>query len=89
MASRSMFTKMDRIEKLVDKYAEKREQLKAEGDMEGLQKLPRNASPVRYRRHCKLTGRTRAVYRKFGISRIMLRQLAHEGKIPGMKKASW
>ncbi len=89
MASRSTFTRMARVEKTVDKYRELREKLKQEGDYAGLARLPRDASPTRIRKMCKLTGRTRGVYRKLGISRIMLRELALQGKIPGMKKASW
>jgi small subunit ribosomal protein S14 len=89
MASKSSVEKMKRIEELVAKYAERRKALKEAGDYAGLARLPRNSSPVRHRRMCTLTGRSRGNYRKFGISRIMLRQLAHEGKIPGMKKASW
>lgn len=89
MASKSSTEKMKHIEALIEKYAERRKQLKEAGDYAALAKLPRNSSKVRLRRMCALTGRSRGVYRKFGISRIMLRQLAHEGKIPGMKKASW
>ena len=89
MASKSTFTRLNRVQKTVDKYAEVRRQLKKEGDYAGLARLPRDASPTRIRRQCALTGRTRGVYRKLGISRIMLRKLALEGKIPGMKKASW
>ena len=89
MASKSTFEKMDHIKHLIAKYAAKRAELKKAGNYEALAALPRNSSPTRLRRICRLTGRSRAVYRKFGISRIMLRKLAHEGKIPGMKKASW
>jgi small subunit ribosomal protein S14 len=89
MASKSTFTRMDRIQKTVDKYAAERRRLKADGDYAGLARLPRDASPTRVRRMCALTGRTRGVYRKLGISRLMLRKLAHEGKIPGMRKSSW
>lgn len=89
MASKSTFTRMERIRKTVDKYAAERRRLKEEGDYAGLARLPRDASPTRIRRMCALTGRTRGVYRKLGISRLMLRKLAHEGKIPGMKKSSW
>ncbi len=89
MASKSTFTRMKRVQKTVDKYAELRRRLKAEGDYAGLARLPRDASPTRVRNHCALTGRTRGVYRKLGISRIKLRELALEGKIPGMKKSSW
>lgn len=86
---KSTIEKMKHIEELVKKYADRRKALKAAGDWAGLAKLPRNSSPTRHRRLCALTGRARGNYQKFGISRIMLRQLAHEGKIPGMKKASW
>lgn len=89
MASKSTFTRMQRVQKTVDKYAALRKQLKDEGDYAGLARLPRDASPTRIRKMCALTGRTRGVYRKLGISRIMLRKLALEGKLPGMKKASW
>ena len=96
MASKSTVAKMKHIEAMIKKYEAKRKQLKEEFQEKGepetlmaLAKLPRNSSKTRYRRLCKLTGRSRAVYRKFGISRIMLRELAHEGHIPGMKKASW
>ncbi len=74
---------------LVEKYAEKRRQLKEAGDWIGLQKLPRNASPVRLRNRCPLTGRARGYLRQFGVSRIVFREMALEGKIPGVRKASW
>jgi small subunit ribosomal protein S14 len=74
---------------LVAQYAEKRKQLKAEKNYAALAKLPRNSSPTRLARRCELTGRKRAYYRKFKISRIMLRDLAHQGLIPGMRKSSW
>lgn len=89
MASRSKIEKQKRNRKLVEKYAEKREALKAAGDYEGLAKLPRSSSRTRLRRLCQLTGRSRGNYRKFQISRIMLRDMALDGLIPGMKKASW
>ncbi|MFP4144513.1 MAG: 30S ribosomal protein S14 [Phycisphaeraceae bacterium] len=89
MASKSTIERMKRVQKTVDKYAELRRKLKAEGDYAALQRLPRDASPTRLRNVCALTGRTRGVYRKFKISRIKLRELALEGKIPGMRKASW
>ncbi len=73
----------------VEKFAEKRKQLKESGDYEALQKLPRNASPVRVRNRCMLTGRPRGFIRQFGISRVMFRKLALEGKIAGVTKASW
>ncbi len=74
---------------MVAQYAERRRQMKAEGDWEGLQKLPRNASPVRLNNRCPLTGRSRGYLRKFGISRIVFREMALAGKIPGVRKASW
>jgi small subunit ribosomal protein S14 len=89
MASKSKFEKMKRNAKLIEKYAAKRAQLKKDGDWAGLAKLPRNSSPTRLRRICRLTGRSRGYYRKFQISRIMLRDMALDGLIPGMKKASW
>ncbi|HNI45713.1 MAG: 30S ribosomal protein S14 [Chitinophagales bacterium] len=76
-------------ERMVKQYAEKRAQLKEEGNYEALDKLPRNASPVRLRNRCKLTGRPRAYIRYFGISRIKFRDMASLGKIPGVTKASW
>lgn len=74
---------------LVKKYAEKRAALKAAGDYLGLQKLPKNSSKVRLHNRCKLSGRPRGYIRMFGVSRIAFRQLANEGKIPGITKASW
>lgn len=76
-------------QKLVDKYAEKRAALKAAGDYIALQKLPKNASPVRLHNRCKLTGRPKGYMRAFGISRINFREMAAQGLIPGVKKASW
>jgi len=76
-------------QKLVEKYAEKRAALKAAGDYEGLQKLPKNASPVRLHNRCKLTGRPKGYMRQFGISRVTFREMANFGLIPGVKKASW
>lgn len=73
----------------VAKYAEKRAALKAAGDYEALDKLPKNASPVRIHNRCKLTGRPKGYMRKFGISRVTFRELASAGKIPGVTKASW
>ena len=76
-------------EKLVAKFAAKRAELKAAGDWTGLQKLPRSSSAVRLHNRCKITGRPRAYWRQFGVSRLVLRELALNGKIPGMTKASW
>ena len=75
--------------RLVAKYADKRTALKAAGDFEGLDKLPKNASPVRQHNRCKLSGRPRGYMRQFGISRVVFRDMALAGKIPGVKKASW
>lgn len=73
----------------VAKYADKRKELKAAGDYEALDKLPKNASPVRLHNRCKLTGRPRGYMRKFGISRVTFREMASAGKIPGVTKSSW
>lgn len=89
MAKKSIIARNDKRKELVDRYAEKRASLKAEGDYEALQKLPRNSSPTRVRNRCNMTGRGRGVYAKFGICRNVFRQLASEGKIPGIRKASW
>ena len=75
--------------KLCAKYAEKRKALKEAGDYEGLQKLPKNASPVRQQNRCSLTGRPKGYMRIFGISRIQFREMASKGLIPGVRKASW
>lgn len=75
--------------RVVEKYAEKRKKLKEASDYDALQKLPRNANPCRVRNRCKLTGRPRGYMRQFGISRVMFRKLALEGKIAGVTKASW
>ena len=74
---------------LVEKYAAKRKELKAKGDWEGLDKLPRNSSAVRLHNRCNLSGRPKGYMRKFGISRLEFRKMASEGKIPGITKASW
>ena len=71
------------------KYADKRAELKAAGDNEGLQKLPRNSSPTRLKNRCNETGRQRAYMRRFGLSRLSFREHASKGEIPGVKKASW
>ncbi|MDR2085527.1 MAG: 30S ribosomal protein S14 [Bacteroidales bacterium] len=89
MAKESMKAREVKRAKLVAKYADKRAKLLAEGDYVGLQKLPRNASPVRLHNRCKLTGRPKGYIRKFGISRINFREMALKGLIPGVKKASW
>jgi small subunit ribosomal protein S14 len=89
MAKESMKAREVKRAKLCAKYAAKREALKAEGDYVGLQKLPKNASPVRMHNRCKLTGRPKGYMRQFGISRIQFREMASAGLIPGVKKASW
>jgi len=89
MAKESMKARERKRQRLVEKYAEKRRQLKEAGDYEGLQKLPRNSSPVRLHNRCKLTGRPRGYMRQFGLSRVKFRKLANQGLIPGVKKASW
>lgn len=89
MAKESVKARQRKREAMVAKYAEKRAKLKAEGDYEALDKLPKNASPVRLHNRCQLTGRPRGYIRYFGISRIKFREMALNGKIPGVKKASW
>ena len=89
MAKKSWIAREKKRRKMVAKYAEKRRKLKAAGDYEGLQRLPRNASPVRLNNRCAITGRSRGYLRKFGVSRLVFRDMALDGKIPGVKKASW
>lgn len=89
MATTAWVVKQKRREALVKKYAELRRQLKKQKNFAALARLPRDSSPTRSRNRCQLTGRSRGVLRKFKVSRIMLRELALAGKIPGMKKASW
>ncbi len=89
MAKESIKARERKREYLVAKYAAKRQALLKAGDYEGLQKLPKNASPVRLHNRCKLTGRPKGYMRQFGISRINFREMALAGLIPGVKKASW
>ena len=89
MAKEGVKAREVKRQKLVAKYAEKRAALKAAGDYEALDKLPKNSSAVRLHNRCKLTGRPRGYMRTFGISRVTLREMALEGKIPGVRKASW
>lgn len=89
MAKESMKAREVKRQKMVAKYAEKRKALKEAGDYEALQKLPRNASPVRLHNRCKLTGRPKGYIRQFGISRVTFREMANQGLIPGVRKASW
>ncbi|MHA3787291.1 30S ribosomal protein S14 [Flavobacterium hauense] len=89
MAKESMKAREVKRQNLVAKYADKRKALLEAGDYEGLQKLPKNASPVRLHNRCKLTGRPRGYMRQFGISRVTFREMANNGLIPGVRKASW
>jgi small subunit ribosomal protein S14 len=89
MAKEGVKAREIKRQKLVAKYADKRAELKAAGDFEGLDKLPKNSSPVRLHNRCKLTGRPRGYMRTFGISRVLFRDMALAGKIPGVRKASW
>jgi len=89
MAKESMKARERKRIALADKYAKKREELKEAGDWDALQKLPRNSSKVRIRNRCQLTGRPRGYMRQFGLCRNQFRELALEGRIPGVKKARW
>ncbi|HVX27153.1 MAG TPA: 30S ribosomal protein S14 [Parafilimonas sp.] len=89
MAKKSIEARQRKRERMVAQYAAKRAELKAAGDYAALDKLPKNASPVRLHNRCQLTGRPRGYVGYFGVSRIMFRDMALAGKIPGVKKASW
>lgn len=89
MAKESVKARQRKREVMVARYAEKRAALKAEGDYAALDQLPRNASPVRLKNRCQLTGRPKGYMRYFGLSRVTFRDMALNGKIPGVKKASW
>lgn len=89
MAKESVSARQRKREAMVAKYAAKRAALKEAGDYQALSKLPRNASPVRLKNRCQLTGRPRGYIRYFGMSRIVFRDMALDGKIPGIRKASW
>ncbi|MFN0158518.1 MAG: 30S ribosomal protein S14 [Bacteroidota bacterium] len=89
MAKKSSIAREAKRRRLVAKYDALRKELKEKGDYAGLQKLPRNSNPTRLHNRCSLSGRPRAYMRKFGLSRIAFRELALEGKIPGVTKASW
>ena len=89
MATKAWTAKQKRREELVKKYADVRRKLKKEKNYAALAKLPRDSSPTRSHNRCQLTGRSRGVLRKFKVSRIMIRELANQGFIPGLKKASW
>lgn len=89
MAKESIKARERKRERMVEQFAEKRKALKEAGDYIGLQKLPKNASPIRLHNRCKLTGRPKGYMRLFGVSRINFREMANKGLIPGVRKASW
>lgn len=89
MARTSLIAREEKRQKLVDKYADLRKKYKEEGKWEALDKLPRNSNPVRLHNRCRLTGRPKGYMRKFGLCRVMMRELALQGKIPGITKSSW
>jgi small subunit ribosomal protein S14 len=89
MATKAKRAREKQRQDMVKKYAAKRKALKEAGDMIGLQNLPRDASPTRLRNRCEETGRPRGFLRFFGLSRIVVREKAHKGELPGLKKASW
>ncbi|HMF71412.1 MAG TPA: 30S ribosomal protein S14 [Flavitalea sp.] len=89
MAKESVKARQRKRERLVAQFAERRATLKAAGDYKALDELPKNASPVRLKNRCQLTGRPRGYIRYFGLSRVTFREMALNGKIPGIRKASW
>ena len=89
MAKESMKAREVKRAKLVAKFADKRKALKEAGDYEALQKLPRNSMPIRMHNRCKITGRPKGYMRQLGLSRIQFREMANNGLIPGVRKASW
>ena len=89
MARKSLIARERKRERMVAKYAEKRAALKAAGDWEALDALPRNSNPIRLHNRCGLTGRPKGYMRKFGLCRVKFREMALDGKIPGVRKASW
>ena len=89
MAKESVKARDRKRVKMVAQYADKRAELKAAGDYKALDELPRNSSKVRLKNRCQLTGRSRGVYKKFGLARHKLREAANRGEVPGLKKASW
>ena len=89
MAKKSMIARDAKRQKLIQKYAAKRAELKELGDLDGLQKLPKNSSPTRWKNRDALSGRPRGYMRKFGLSRINFREQAVKGNIPGITKSSW
>ncbi|MEW5842157.1 MAG: 30S ribosomal protein S14 [Bacteroidota bacterium] len=89
MARKGLLAREEKKRRLNAKYARIRKELKEKGDYDALQLLPKNSSSTRLHNRCKMTGRPRAYYRKFGVSRLVLREMALRGEIPGLKKASW
>ncbi len=89
MAKKSKIVKAEKQRAMIEKYAEQRQALKAAGDYQGLAKLPKESNPNRLKARDMIDGRPRGYMRKFGMSRIHFRELAHKGQIPGVKKASW
>ncbi|MFF2910430.1 30S ribosomal protein S14 [Paenibacillus sp. NPDC057934] len=89
MAKKSKVVKALKRQEIVAKYAEKRRELKAKGDYLGLQKLPRDSSATRLKNRCEVSGRPRGYLSKFKVSRIVFRELALKGQIPGITKSSW
>lgn len=89
MAKKSKVVKELKRQKMVEKYADVRRELKEKGDYVALSKLPRDSAPSRLHNRCQLTGRPRGYLRKFKMSRIAFRELAHKGQLPGVKKSSW
>jgi small subunit ribosomal protein S14 len=89
MARKCLIAREEKRRRLTEKYRKQREELKANGDFEELQKLPRDSSKVRLKNRCMFTGRARSYYRKFGVSRLVFREMALRGEIPGIKKSSW
>jgi len=89
MAKKSKIVKDQQRREIVERYRDKVRELRAKGDYEGLQKLPRNASATRLRNRDSIDGRPRGYIRKFGLSRLKFREMAHKGELPGVKKASW
>jgi small subunit ribosomal protein S14 len=89
MAKKSILARDAKRNKMIEKYAERRAEMKAAGDWEGLARLPRNSSPSRRSNRCTETGRTRGYIRQFGLSRLSFREHASKGEIPGVTKSSW
>jgi small subunit ribosomal protein S14 len=89
MAKKSMIARDLKRQKMIERYAAKRAELKSMNDREGLHKLPRNSSPTRWKNRCIETGRPRSYMRQFGLSRISFREHASKGEIPGVTKSSW